>query len=563
MKINDLPYERVCFEDLSKKLSAIIDEVKAASSADEVIMLRRKFLNEYEEFTTMANLAGIRFTQNTKDSFYLGEKKYFDEKFPLLNDVYTRFITEILNSPFIDEVKKQLPAKLFSYYDFLIKSNNPAVIPQRQKEAEIVTEYSELMGSMEFEFQGKKMPLSMLRGYLMDENRSVRKEATFAIGRGLEANAAQLDDIFDRLVKIRHEIAVKSGYKNYAEFSVFERGRYDYDMETLSSFKRGVKEYLVPLISRLKKETARELGLDKISFYDNTVTLSDGEARPVSDKEKIFAAALQMYSEMNPELAAFMKKMQEDEAFDVDARDAKFGGGYCSDITRFKQVFILANFNGTSDDIDVMTHEFGHAVAMDYVFRFGDTELSVGGMETAECHSMSMEFLTYKYMDKFFGKDAARYRYRHLYDALAFIPYGVIIDEFQKRVYENPELTPQQRNEIYLELEREYRPHLNFDDIPYLCKGTRWQYQMHVYESPFYYIDYCLAQTVALEFMLESLKDYDKALRNYLDFSKKGGTQFFRKLVEEAGLLSPFDSQSFAEICSGAEDMLVRFKKEI
>jgi len=258
-----------------------------------------------------------------------------------------------------------------------------------------------------------------------------------------------------------------------------------------------------------------------------------------------------------------MRKMQSEDAFDVDARDAKFGGGYCSELNKFKQVFILANFNGSSDDIDVMTHEFGHAVAMNYVYDYGDTELSVGGMETAECHSMSMEFLAWKFMDKFFGKDVNKYCYRHLYDSLAFIPYGVIIDEFQKRVYENPNMTPSERNAMYMELEKEYRPHLSYEGLPYLDEGRRWQYQMHVYESPFYYIDYCLAQTIALEFLLESKKDYQKALSSYLDFSKKGGMQYFRKLVSEAGLLSPFDENSFAEICSGAEKVLMDIKKEL
>lgn len=563
MKIKDLPYKRADFDQTKKILVDIIEKIKKTESAEQLIALRREFVQASDEFSSMASLAFIRFTQNTKDEFYLEEKKFYDEKFPLLSEVFNNFITEFLASPHVEEAKKVLPAKLFTMYDYALKSNNPIVIAERQKEAEIVTEYSELMGGMEFEFQGKKMPLSMLRGYLMDADRQVRKEATIAIGKGLEAHASELDDIFDRLVKIRHEIAVKSGYKNYAEISVFERGRYDYDTETLNGFKAGVKKYLVPLVNRLKSQTAKELGIDKISFYDSTVTLKGGEARPSGDKQQILASALEVYREMNPELGDFMKTMQDNDAFDVDARDAKFGGGYCSEINKFKKVFILANFNGSSDDIDVMTHEFGHAVAMNYVYTYGDTELGVGGMETAECHSMSMEFLAWKYIDKFFGKDSVRYRYKHLYDALAFIPYGVIIDEFQKQVYEHPEMTPSQRNELYMNLEKEYRPYLDYEGLPYLDKGTRWQYQMHVYESPFYYIDYCLAQTVALEFLMASLENYDHALNSYLEFCKKGGTQYFRKLVEEADLESPFDADSFAKICEKAEQVLAQLKKEI
>ena len=336
------------------------------------------------------------------------------------------------------------------------------------------------------------------------------------------------------------------GYKNFVELGYYRMGRTDYTPEMIDSFRENVKNVIVPKVVKLKNKIKDELGIDKIMFYDNDIYFKGEQPRPIGSSEGIFKAASEMYYDMNSEIGDFFSSMIKNDAFDVLSRKNKWGGGYCTSFSKYKQPFILANFNGTTGDIDVITHEFGHALAANNVFLYGDAELDVGGMETAECHSMSMEFLCHKYMDKFFGEDADKYRKKHYYDALCFIPYGVIVDEFQHIIYENPHLTPKQRDDEYLKLEEKYRPYLSFEGIEYLEMGTRWQYQMHIYESPFYYIDYCLAQTVALGFYKKSEEDYDGSLKAYIDFSKKGGTEPFEELVKNAGLSSPFDDKSFA-----------------
>ena len=174
--------------------------------------------------------------------------------------------------------------------------------------------------------------------------------------------------------------------------------------------------------------------------------------------------------------------------------------------------------------------------------------MDVGGMETAECHSMSMEFLSWKYTEKFFGESANAYRKKHLLSSLSFIPYGVIVDEFQHEIYDHPDYTPEERKAVYRRLEEKYRPYMEFKDIPYIEEGTRWQYQMHIYETPFYYIDYCLAQTVALWFLVKSRENYQKALDDYLTFLKTGGQKSFEALLETAGIPSPFKEGSLKEL---------------
>jgi M3 family oligoendopeptidase len=269
-----------------------------------------------------------------------------------------------------------------------------------------------------------------------------------------------------------------------------------------------------------------------------------------------------MYHDMKPEIGDFMQRMLDAEAFDVEARDGKFGGGYCTTFAKYKQPFILANFNGTSGDIDVITHEFGHALAADYMFKFAEPDYPTG-METHECHSMSMEFLCHPYMKDFFGGFNDKYRYKHIVDALSFIPYGVIVDEFQHIIYENPDLTPDERKAEYLKLENKYRPYLSFEGIPYLEKGTRWQYQMHIFESPFYYIDYCIAQCVALGFLCLSLENYADALEKYCSFLKSTGGISLSELIKNAGLKSPFEENALGETARVAVEIIDKIEKLI
>ena len=539
MKVSQIPYVRYTLEDLKTayaKIKAILDTAKCADDVLEA----HKIMTEVEiEYSTAAALSHCRFTLNTKDPFYQGEVAYYDEIGPLAQQMMNEYAITLLDSPFRAELETKINPRMFKQFEISRKAFDPAIIPELQEENNITTEYSKFMSEMVFEYNGEKMPLSRLRGGLEDDDREVRRATAEAIGKGLQENAEQLDEIYDKLVKIRTKMAKKLGYENFVELGYYRMGRLDYNAEMVKKFRDNVKEALVPCVSKIKKDLGDSLGIDKFMYYDDSIYVNGKSPRPILDKDGIFAAAIEMYDAMNPEVGAFMRSMQENEAFDVESRDGKWGGGYCTGFAKYKQPFILANFNGSAGDIDVMTHEFGHALAGYYVFNGGDMNVNYG-METAECHSMSMEFFSWKYMDKFFGELTQEYKKSHLLSSLSFIPYGVIVDEFQHNVYENPDMTPAERKAMYLTLEEKYRPYLSFEGIPYLEQGTRWQYQMHIYESPFYYIDYCLAQTVAINFLLASLEDYDGAFERYLNFTRAGGEKAFGQLVEEASIPSPF-----------------------
>ncbi len=549
IKIKDLPYKRYTIEEMRAAFSEFEKAVAAAECADDVIAARNQFMKANVEYRTEAALANSRYTLNTRDEFYLGEMDYYDNNGPLFEEVGNKYAAIMLNNRFRKEVEAKMNPLIFKGLELAEKCYDSCIEEEKKQENALVTEYSQLMSQIVIWWRGEEKPLSYVRGFLESSDREVRKEACLALGTGLDKHKEELDDLFDKLVKNRDLQARKMGYKNFVELGYYRMARLDYDRKMVEKFRNNVAESLVPVVAEVKKSVAADMGIDKVTFYDDAVYTAD-DPRPVLDKDGIFAAAQKMYDDMRPEIGDFMREMQSAEAFDVDARDGKCGGGYCTEFDKFKQIFIFANFNGSSGDVDVMTHEFGHAFAMNQQFYTGDPELGVGSMETAECHSMSMEFFSWKYMDLFFGENADKYRFKHLLSGLCFIPYGVAVDEFQHVVYENPNMTPTERCEAWKALEAKYRPYMDSEGLPFIGEGRRWQYQMHIYESPFYYIDYTLAQTVALGFLIEMRKDYSDALDRYVAFAKKGGTKPFSALVSEAGLANPFGDGTLGSIAS-------------
>lgn len=557
MKVSELKYERITQETIEKKTQEILTEVRNAKSVEEVLKARDQYVTFITEYNTSEGLSYMRYTINTVDEFYVGEKDYYDEISPKVQNFKMEYAKAMLESPFRAELEKELSPLVFKSFELESKAMSPEIIEDMVEENRLVTEYSKLMAGLMFDFNGESMPLTLLRKYMQDDDRNIRREAYEALGKGLESKSEELDSLYDKLVKIRDKMAKKMGYENYIELGYYRLGRLSYDKDMVEKFRANVLEYIVPIVAKLKTENAKRMGIDQLMLYDNDVNVPGGNPKPVLDKDGIFEETTRMYHTMSESTGKFIDMMMENEAFDVVSRKNKWGGGYCTSFPKYNQPFILANFNGTSADIDVMTHEAGHAFA-DYMTnrnRFY-TELNVGGMETAETHSMSMEFFAWKYMQKFFGDQADKYKFMHSFDAFSFIPYGTIVDYYQHLVYENPDMTPAQRNETWNKLEEQFRPYMSTEGMTYLSKGTRWQYQMHIYELPFYYIDYCLAQIVAFEFLLESRKDYDDAFARYVRFLSHGGEMVFTDLIAEAGLVSPFEDGALEGIAKEIEQLI-------
>jgi M3 family oligoendopeptidase len=294
-------------------------------------------------------------------------------------------------------------------------------------------------------------------------------------------------------------------------------------------------------VLELKEKQRKRLGLDKLYFYDNDIDFNTGNAAPKGNPEWIMERAGKMYNELSPETGKFMNYMMEGELTDLYNKAGKAPGGYCTFIAEYKSPFIFSNMNGTSDDIRVLTHEAGHAFQGFCSRDFDIPEYRTPTMEACEIHSMSMEFLTWDWMNLFFEEQTDKFKYAHLERALKFIPYGVSVDEFQHFVYENPDATPEERKKAWSAIEKKYLSFRDYDDIEFLKNGGFWQSQPHIYRLPFYYIDYCLAQICALQFWKKAVDDKKTAWEDYLALCKEGGKYNFTELIKIAKIKSPFE----------------------
>ena len=558
MKFKEMPYARPDVEALRQQISDLTGRLSEAGSYEEA---REAFL-EMEEagkhFSTMSNLAYIRHSIDTRDEFYDGEMKFLNAAGPELQEYQQAWTMAMLRSPFRAEFAAEYGELMFINAEMALKTFDPAIIGELQRENDLTQEYEKLLASAQIPFEGGTYTLSQLTPFKSDPDDGRRLAAWKAEGRWYKDNQAQLDRLYDELVHLRDAMGKKLGYGGYTTLGYYRMGRNCYTKEDVERFRAAVVKYLVPVADRIYREQARRLGKEyPLSFADAALEFRSGNPRPVGAPDDILAQGLKFYRELSPETGEFFRGMMDNELLDVLSTEGKAGGGYCTTIADYETPFIFANFNGTQGDVEVVTHEAGHAFAAWLNRKRVPSEYIWPSSEACEVHSMSMEFLAWPWAEGFFGADARKFRYSHLAGALTFIPYGTLVDHFQHEVYANPDMTPAQRHSVWKELLGVYMPWLKLDGgIPFYSEGEGWQRQHHIYSSPFYYIDYCLAQTVALQIWAMSQKDFQGAWDRYMAYARQGGSRTFTDLLKNAGLDTPFDERCLRGVCETAEEWL-------
>lgn len=512
-----------------------------ASDGEEQFQVHQKYYELTDQVHTWMTIAHIRYDVDTTDEFYSKEHDYYNEKRPVFHNLVLEYEKKLYESPYREYLEEKIGPVAFKNMELARKSMDEKLIPLMQEENALTTEYNKLIAGAKIEFDGQVLNLSLLRPYLTHSDRSVRKAAYKKQSEFFMANGEKLDEIYDKLVKNRTAQAKLMGYENYVELGYYRMTRNCYGRKEVEAFRDQIKEFFVPFAEELHDRRRQRLGLDKLSHIDAAVYFKEGNPAPLGTPDEILAAGQKMYSELSSETKEFYDFMMENELFDVLGRKTKRAGGYMTYMPVYHSPFVFANFNGTSGDVDVITHECGHAFQGYLSGKDPIREHSDITMETAEIHSMSMEFFTREWMDLFFGDRAQDYIEMHLEDSAAFIPYGCMVDEFQHIVYENPDMTPAERHAAWLKLEREYRPHQDYGDDAFLSRGGFWQRQQHIYNSPFYYIDYSLAQTCALQYKVKMDEDFDAAWKSYLKLCRLSASDFFTNMVKEVGLMSPFE----------------------
>ncbi len=522
------------FADLNLKLETATDETAALADIKKINKLQN-------DFSSMAVIGQVRHSLNTIDTFYDAENRFYDENAPVVEDFVTDYYKKVIAHKFRPTLEKQIGKQFFTIADLKTKTFQAEIIPMLQEENILASKYQKLKATAEIEFRGGKYNLSTIHPFEIEKDRVTRKEANTAKWKFYADNQKEIETVFDDLVKVRHKIAVALGYKNFVELGYVRMMRSDYDAAMVQKFRAQIEKFIVPVSRALYERQAKRLSLDKLKNYDEDFRFNSGNPKPTGTPEDIINAAEKMYGELSANTDKFFKFMRTHNLMDLVNRDGKATGGYCTFIAKYKAPYIFSNFNGTSGDIDVLTHEAGHAFQMFSSRDMPLLEYTFPTYEACEIHSMSMEFFTWPWMDLFFGADTNKYKFAHLSAALQFLPYGVAVDEFQHIIYENPELTPVQRNNEWKKLEDKYLPQRDYDGNPYLESGCFWQKQNHIFASPFYYIDYTLAQICAFQFWKKDRDNHKKAWSDYVRLCKAGGSLSFLDLVQLAGLKSPFE----------------------
>jgi len=554
MKFSDFQYVRPNIDETKVKFGKLLEEFENASSYDQQSDIIASLNEMRKDFDSLQNVCYVRHTIDTNDKFYEEEQNFFDNNTPVYQELVTQYYKKLSQSKFKAELREKWGDQLFAIAEMSAKTISTEVLDDLKKENQLVSEYIKLKASAKVQFDGKEMNLTGIAPYMTNADREVRKAAHDKFWGFFSENKTQFESIYDKLVKIRTGIAKKLGFDNFTELGYHRMLRH-YDASKVADFRDAVHKYIVPVATELRARQAKRLNLDALYSYDTGLNFTTGNAAPKGDPDWIVENGKKMYQELSPETDEFFQFMLDGELMDLVNKKGKAGGGYCTFISNQSSPFIFSNFNGTSHDIDVLTHEAGHAFQVYQSKDFQIPEYFWSTYEAAEIHSMSMEFFTWPWMKYFFKEDTDKYKFSHLNNSLLFIPYGVAVDEFQHEVYANPDASPEERNAMWRRVEKKYLPHLNYD-LPHLEAGAFWQKQSHIFGSPFYYVDYTLAQICAFQFWKKARENRKEAFSDYLRLCKAGGSQNFLDLVDYANLKSPFEASCIQEVTSTVQGYL-------
>ena len=556
MKLSEIPYERPDLEQLQTQYKSLQIRFTEAKLPTDQISVLEEWNNLRIDLATLSNLVYIRFSQNITDEWAKTEKDFFDQNGPTIHEWNIQLIKEIVKSPFVEDIKKQWGELFVEKLEMSLQTFIPEIKEELIEESKLTQRYAEIFASAKIEFDGETYNLSSLEPKVLSTDRSTRKRAQQTRLGFIGSHAEELDSLYQDLVKTRTSAAKKLGFNTYTELAYKELGRTEYNPEMIAGFRDQISRVVVPLVHEFKKDQSSRLGLDTLMFFDEGLLFADGNPNPQGEPDWIVDQASVMYKELSPITDTFFSMMRENEILDLVTRPNKSVGGYCSSFPKYGIPFIFSNFNGTTHDVEVLTHEAGHALQNYLSSKHKPLEYRWPSYEAAEIHSMSMEYITWPWMKNFFGDQTNKFKYAHLVKSIQFLPYACAVDEFQHWVYDNPNAQPKERLEFWKTMEKKYLPWRTYEDMPEGSEGRVWQFQSHIYRTPFYYIDYALAQICALQFWVKSRENKEEAMKDYLHICEIGGSKTFLDIVKSGNLQSPFASNTIQDIIQVAKEWI-------
>ncbi len=542
-KFSEWPFKVPSIKKAVEKEKAFTASLLACKSGEEALSVWKKHAKASDSFGNEVTHISVLYSLDTTNKKYEDAMNAMNEGLPLIQAESNKWNEALLNSPYRPFLEEKLGSFLFKMMEYQLKSFDEKVIEEAVEESKLSMEYDALIASAKVEFRGSTYNLPQMGKFLQDVDRQTRKEAAEAYYSYLDAHIKdKAEELYDKLVKVRTRMAKKMGYSSYTELAYLKMSRFDYNQDDVKRYRDQINEFVTPIACKIMKAQFKRTGIRNPKSYDIGLCFKEGNPLPKGTTHDKIESAKKMYAELSPETSYFFSYMADHEVMDLEAKPGKQSGGYMTYFPSYKIPFIFSNFNGTSGDVDVLTHEFGHSFQAYMARGISIPEYRSPTMEACEIDSMSMEFFAEPWMGLFFD-EPNKYRYIHLADSITFLPYGATVDEFQHWVYDNPDATPAERDAKWVELENKYTPYKAklYKGCPYMESGHRWLLQSHIFGVPFYYIDYTLAQVMAFEFFNLDRKNHKLAWSRYLKLCKMGGKYPFRTLVVKDHMKDPFE----------------------
>lgn len=554
-----LVYERPDFDKLEAELIKLTGQVKNAKSYGDVQDAIKQMEEQSIPVETMASIAMIRNTLDTRDEFYEKEVEFINNRSAELGTASTAFYKELLASSYSADIAQEYGKEFLVRIQRQVDQFRDELIPFLQQEAKLMQQYQKLMATAQIPFEGQTLNLYGVQKYFENPDRNLRRGAFKAYSDFYHKNEEEMEEIFSELIKIRNEMGRALGYENFIPLGYIKQERSDYGVKEVAAFREQVRREIVPLCEKLYEAQKKRIGVEELKVFDEKFIFPDGNAEPIGDDDYLVKEAQKMYHDMSKETGEFIDFMIEHELMDLKNKPGKASTGYMTTLPSFKAPYVFSCFNHTIFDMQVLTHELGHAFAGYESMREQKTSLFyMGGTDIAEIHSMSMEQFAYPYAEQFFGEAADKFRFAHLQEAMTFVPFGVAVDEFQHIVYSNPDLTPKERTLEWHKLEEKYMPWRKYENDEFMERGGYWYHKLHIFLYPFYYINYTLTTMGAMEFKKRYLENREQAWQDYLNLCKAGASKSYLELLQVANLSVPFEEGSVANAISCAREILLR-----
>ncbi|MDA2164352.1 M3 family oligoendopeptidase [Bacillus pacificus] len=493
--------------------------------------------------------------EKTKDTFE------HDQQFvkPLLKRYQNLLDNKYLESPF----RMELDSNVYGLLDTKIKNAQKLFceenIELEIKEDKLVTEYFEITGGLSGIWDGEEKTITELQSYLQDSNRVIRKKAKTIISEQFLSVEKELQNILNQLIEIRHQKAKNIQLENYRDYMFKKYERFDYSAKDCYELAESIRKYVVPLKDKILLEKKEKLQVDTLRPWDvSAVTPDQKVLKPIADENDLIEKSTHIFNKLDVEFSTLLNRLNKHDCLDLTSRKGKAAGGFCEYLPASQLSFIFMNLNYTQDDIITFIHEMGHSIHNELIKSLKLRQYIEIPAETAELASMTMELFSLNYWDTFYTdkKDLKQAKINFFKDVISYLPVMLIVDQFQHWLYENPTHTSEERNEKYLQLQKHYQSNVIHIDGYENWIATSWLPVLHIFEVPFYYIEYAIAQLGALQMYKQYKEDPKQALENYKKALSLGSSQSIKEVYDAAGIRFDFSGETIKELMRFVEKEL-------